>query len=39
MILASFLYTAYVYNKIFTYLNGIFARLGRVDIDVFHLWF
>ena len=35
MILAIFLYIAYVYNEFFTYPNGIFSHLGRVDVDFF----
>ena len=35
MILAIFLYIAYVYNEIFTHPNGIFTRLGGVDVDFF----
>ena len=35
IILAIFLYIAYVYNQIFTHPNGIFTRLGWVDIDFF----
>ena len=35
MILDIFLYIACVYNEIFTRLNGIFSRLGRVDVDFF----
>ena len=38
MILTIFLYISYVYNEIFTRPNGIFARLGRVDVDFFYLW-
>ena len=35
MILAIFLYIAYVYNKIFIRPNVIFTRLGWVDVDFF----
>ena len=35
MLLPIFLHFAYVYNEIFTCPNGIFTRLGRVDIDFF----
>ena len=27
----------YVYNEIFTRLNGIFTHLGRMDLDFFYL--
>ena len=37
MILVIFLYIAYVYNEIFIRPNGIFTRLGQVDIDFFFL--
>ena len=37
MILAMFLYIAYVYNEIITCPNGIFTHLGRVDVDIFNL--
>ena len=39
MILAIFLYIAYVYIEMFTCLNGIFTCLGCVDIDFFYLWY
>ena len=32
---AIFLYIAYVYNEIFIHPNGIFTRLGWVDVDFF----
>ena len=35
MVLAIFLYISYVYSEIFTRPNGIFTRLGRVDVDFF----
>ena len=35
MILAIFLYIAYVYNEIFTRPNVIFTCLGQVDVDFF----
>ena len=35
MILTIFLYISYVYDEIFTRPNGIFTRLGRVDVDFF----
>ena len=38
MILAVFLYIVYVNIEIFTRPNGIFTRLGRVDVDFFYLW-
>ena len=37
MILAIFLYITCVYYEIFTRPNGIFTRLGRVDVDFFYL--
>ena len=37
IILAIFLYIAYVYNQIFSHPNGIFTHLGWVDIDFFYL--
>ena len=39
MILAIFLYIAYVYNEIFTRPNGIFTCLWRVNVDFFYLWY
>ena len=35
MILAIFLYIAYVCNEFFTHPHGIFTHLGRVDVDFF----
>ena len=37
MILAILMYIAYVYNEIFTSLNGILTPLGLLDVDFFYL--
>ena len=37
MILAIFLYIAYVHNEILTPSNGIFTCLGQVDVEFFYL--
>ena len=33
VVIFPYMYIAYVYNEIFTRLNGIFTHLGRVDVD------